>query len=54
MITSVKINGFNSAKYFFTAKSMKRKITDLISENLTDLDLEREDFEKLQKVLEDF
>ena len=38
---SVKINWFNGEKYCFTAKSVKRQITDLISENLTDSDLER-------------
>ena len=37
---SVKINWFNSEKYFFTDESVKRRITDLISENLTDSDLE--------------
>ena len=37
---SVKINWFNSEKYFFTDESVKRKITDSISENLTDSDLE--------------
>ena len=37
---SVKINWFNGEKYFFTDKSVKRQITDSISENLTDSDLE--------------
>ena len=37
---SVKINWFNSEKYVFTDESVKRKITDSISENLTDSDLE--------------
>ena len=37
---SVKINWFNSEKYFFTVDSVKRLITDSISENLTDSDLE--------------
>ena len=40
LITSVKINEFNSEKYFFADESVKKRITDLISENLTDLDLE--------------
>ena len=50
MITSMEINWFNSEKYFFhwwisekycfTAKSVTRQITDSISENLTDPDLE--------------
>ena len=37
---SVEINLFNSEKYFFTAESVKRQITDSISQNLTDSDLE--------------
>ena len=37
---SMKINWFNSEKYFFTDESVKRQITDSISENLTDSDLE--------------
>ena len=37
---SEKINCFNSEQYFFTDESVKRKITDSISENLTDSDLE--------------
>ena len=37
---SVKINWFNSEKYFSTDESVKRQITDSISENLTDSDLE--------------
>ena len=37
---SVKINGFNSEKYLFTDESVKRQITDSISDNLTDSDLE--------------
>ena len=41
---SVKINWFNSEKYFFTGESVKRQFTDSISKNLTDSDLEsRED-----------
>ena len=39
---SVKINWFNSEKYFFTDESVKRQITDSISENLTDSYLESE------------
>ena len=37
---SVKINRFNSEKYFFTDELVKRQITDSISENLTDSNLE--------------
>ena len=37
---SVKINLYNSEKYFFTDLSVKRQITNSISENLTDSDLE--------------
>ena len=37
----MKINWFNSEKYFSTDKSVKRKITDSISEKLTDSDLQR-------------
>ena len=37
---SVEINWFNSEKYFFTDESVKRQITDSISQNLTDSDLE--------------
>ena len=37
---SVKINWFNSEKYFYTDESVKSQITDSSSENLTDLDLE--------------
>ena len=37
---SVKINWYNSEKYFFTYESVQSQITDSISENLTDLDLE--------------
>ena len=37
---SVEINWFNSEKYFFTDESVERQITDSISENLTDSDLE--------------
>ena len=37
---SVKINWFKSEKYFFTDESVKWQITDSISENLTDSDLE--------------
>ena len=36
----MKINWFNSEIYFFTDESVKRQITDSISENLTDSDLE--------------
>ena len=36
----MKINWFNSEKYFFTDESVKRQITDSISANLTDSDLE--------------
>ena len=37
---SVKINLFNSEKYFLTDESVERQITYSISENLTDSDLE--------------
>ena len=37
---TVKINWYNSEKYVFTYESVKRQITDSISENLTDSDLE--------------
>ena len=40
LIQSVKINWFVSEKYFCTDKSVKRQITDSISEDLTDSDLE--------------
>ena len=40
MITSVKMNWFNSEKYCFTDKSVERQITDSISENLSDSDSE--------------
>ena len=36
----MKIDLFDSEKYFFTDESVKRQITDSISENLTDSDLE--------------
>ena len=36
----MKINWFVSEKYFYTDESVKRQITDLISENSTDSDLE--------------
>ena len=36
----MKINWFNSENYFFTDESVKRQITDSISENFTDSDLE--------------
>ena len=36
----MEINWFNSEYTFFTAESVKRKITDLISGNLTDSDSE--------------
>ena len=36
----MKINWFVSGKYFFTDESVKRQITDSISENSTDSDLE--------------
>ena len=38
LITSMKINWFASVKYFFAGESVKRQITDPISENLIDLD----------------
>ena len=38
----MKINWFNSEKYFFTDESVERQTTDSISENLTDSDLESE------------
>ena len=37
---SVKINWYNCGKYFFIDESVKRQITDSISENFTDSDLE--------------
>ena len=37
---SVKINWFKSEKYFFTDELVKRQITDSMSENSTDSDLE--------------
>ena len=37
---SVKINWFNSEIYLFTVETVKKQITDSISENLTDSDLE--------------
>ena len=37
---SVKINWFVSKKYFCTDESVIRQITDSISENLADSDLE--------------
>ena len=40
--SSVKIDWFNTEKYFFTDESVKRQITDSFSENLTDSDLESE------------
>ena len=40
LITSVKINWFNSEKYFFPDGSVKKQITDTINENLTNSDLE--------------
>ena len=36
----MKIDRFDSEKSFFTDESVKRQITDSISENLTDSDLE--------------
>ena len=36
----MKIDWFDSEKYLFTDESVKRQITDSISENLTDSDLE--------------
>ena len=36
----MKIDWFDSEKYFFTDESVKSQITDSISENLTDSDLE--------------
>ena len=36
----MKINWFNSEKYFFTDESVERQTTDSISEYLTDSDLE--------------
>ena len=40
MIQSVKINLFVSEKYFCTDESVKMQITDSISENWTDSNLE--------------
>ena len=40
LIQSVKINWFDSVKNFCTDESVKSQITDSISENLTDSDLE--------------
>ena len=37
---SVKIDWFDSEIYFFTDESVKKQITDSISENLTNSDLE--------------
>ena len=37
---TVNINWFKSEQHFFTDDSVKRQITDSISENLTDSDLE--------------
>ena len=37
---SVEINWFNSEKYVFTGESVKRQVTDSISKDLTDSDLE--------------
>ena len=37
---SVKFDCFESEKYFFTYSSVKSQVTDSISENLTDSDLE--------------
>ena len=36
----MEINRFVSEKYFFTDESVKTQITDLISENSSDSDLE--------------
>ena len=36
----MKIDWFDSEKYFVTDESVERQITDSISENLTDSDLE--------------
>ena len=36
----MKIDWYDSKKYFFTDESVKRQITDSISENLTDSDLD--------------
>ena len=36
----MKIDWFDSEKHFFIDESVKRQITDSISENLTDSDLE--------------
>ena len=40
LIQLVIITRFNSEIYLLTGESVKRKITDLISKNLTDSDLE--------------
>ena len=40
----MEINWFNSEKYFRTDESVKRQITDSISENSTDSDLESKHF----------
>ena len=40
LIIPVKIDWFNSEKYFFTDESVKRQIINSISDNLTDSDLE--------------
>ena len=42
----MKIDWFDSEKYFFTDESVKRQITDSISENLTDSDLESKEIKK--------
>ena len=40
LIQSVKINWFSNEKYFLKDESIKNQISDSISENLTDSDLE--------------
>ena len=44
LIQSVKINWFSIEKYFFPDESVKKQITESISENLTGSDLESTKF----------
>ena len=45
----MKINWFKSEKYLFTDESVKRQITDSISEDLPDSDLESRHFWKMYR-----
>ena len=54
LIQLMIINSFNSEIYFLTGESVKRQITDSISKNLTDSDLEsrfRKLFDNTIKIL---